>query len=269
MTTMTSRSRRRVPLLDLYVATVYVFLYAPILTMAIFSFHDASINALPWHGFTLKWYLRAFQNMPLRVAFWHSMVLGLAVAGVAVALGTGLALGFRSPFSGKSIILSLILLPLLTPGIVFGVALLLVWRTANLTPSLFGSTFIGHVTFVLPYMFLTVFPRIHRFDRSVEEAAMDLGATRAVTFWRITLPLIRPGIVAGGVLAFTLSFDEFIRTFFLAGSNVTLPLYLWSIVTNDVSPLPSAVATLIVSFSMGCLLLWRYYTGREGQGGES
>jgi spermidine/putrescine transport system permease protein len=269
MNTATTRSRRLVPLLDLYAAMVYVFLYAPILTMAIFSFHDASVNALPWHGFTLKWYLRALQNMPLRVAFWHSLVLGLAVAIAAVALGTGLALGFRSTFPGKSIVLSLILLPLLTPGIVFGVAMLLVWHTANLIPSLYGSTFIGHVTFVLPYVFLTVFPRIHRFDRSVEEAAMDLGATRTVTFWRITFPLIRPGILAGGVLAFTLSFDEFIRTFFLAGSNVTLPLYLWSIVTNDVSPLPSAVATMIVGFSIGCLILWRCSTGREAKGGES
>lgn len=249
-------------LLAAWALAVYAFLYVPVLTMALFSFHDANVTALPWRGFTLRWYLQAFQNPRLGVAFQNSVLLGLAVVATAVALGTALALAFRRAFRGKSATLNLILLPLLTPGIVYGVAFVLVWRTTSLTASLFGSTFLGHVTFVLPFVFLTVFPRIHRFDQSLEDAAMDLGATRAVTFRRITLPLIRPGVVAGAVLAFTLSFDEFIRTFFLAGSDLTLPLYLWSIVVNDVSPQPNAIATLTVCFSLGCLLVWRRYAAR-------
>ncbi len=158
--------------------------------------------------------------------------------------------------------LALILLPVMTPPIVHGIALSMFWRLSGLPLTLYGSTFVGHLTFVMPFVFLTIFPRVHRFDRSLEEAAMDLGATRTATFWRVTFPLMRPGIIAGGVLAFTLSFDEFLRTLFLTSRELTLPLFLWSMVTNDPSPQSSAVATLIALFSIGCLALWSRLASR-------
>jgi len=248
--------------LGLYAAALLAFLYLPILVMTVFSFHDSTMNSLPWQGFTLRWYVQAIQNPDLLLAFRNSIGLGLMTALAAVVLGTAMALAFRLPFRGKTIMLTVILLPVMTPPIVHGVAFIMFWQASGLRLSLLGSTFIGHVTFVIPFVFLTIFPRIHRFDRSLEEAAMDLGATHMMTFWRITFPLIRPGILAGGVLAFALSFDEFLRTLFLIGPDVTLPLFLWSMVTNDMSPQPNAVAAMITVVSLVCLVLWSRFASR-------
>jgi ABC-type spermidine/putrescine transport system permease subunit II len=256
------RLGRRFTWLGLYAVALFAFLYLPILAMAVFSFHDSTVNSLPWRGFTLKWYVQAVQNPDLMIAFGNSVTLGIMTALAAVVLGTAMALAFRLPFRGRLIVLTVILLPVMTPPIVHGVAFIMFWHALGLRLSLFGSTFIGHVTFVIPFVFLTIFPRVHRFDRSLEEAAMDLGATRTVTFWRITLPLIRPGILAGGVLAFALSFDEFLRTLFLIGPDITLPLFLWSMVTNDLSPQPNAVAAMITAISLACLALWSRFAAR-------
>jgi ABC-type spermidine/putrescine transport system permease subunit II len=151
----------------------------------------------------------------------------------------------------------------MTPPIVHGVALAMFWRLSGLPLSLWSSALVGHLSFVMPFVFLTIFPRVHKFNRSLEEAAMDLGASRSVTFWRITFPLMRPGIIAGGVLAFTLSFDEFMRTLFLTSDQLTLPLYLWAMVTNDPSPQSSAIATLIALFSLSCLALWARFASKS------
>ena len=262
MKTVQEQVHSRWPL-TLYALALLAFLDLPIGTMAVFSFHDSSVNSFPWRGFTLKWYAQVLNNAHLWTAFRNSVELGLITAVTAVILGTALALAFRMAFQRKSLILTLILLPIITPPIVHGVALLMFWHTSGLRLSLFGSTFVGHVTFVLPFVFLTIFPRIHRFDRSLEEAALDLGATPLVTFWRITFPLIRPGVVAAGILAFALSFDEFLRTLFLIGADVTLPLFLWSMVTNDLSPQPNAVASLITVVSLACLALWARFASRK------
>jgi spermidine/putrescine transport system permease protein len=254
--------KKKVTGLELYAVGVFVFLYLPIVTMAVFSFHDSALNTLPWRGFTLKWYTQAIDNPHLWAAFRNSVVLGVMTALTAAALGTAMALAFRTQFRGKPIVLTVILLPIVTPSIVHGVAFIMFWQALGLRLSLLGSTFIGHVTFVIPFVFLTIFPRLHRFDRSLEEAAMDLGATEIVTFWRITFPLIRPGIVAGAVLAFALSFDEFMRSLFLVGPDVTLPLFLWSMVTNDLSPQPNAVAAMITVVSLVCLWVWSRFASR-------
>jgi len=249
-------------LLALHAGTVLTFLYLPIVVIAALSFHDSTVFALPWQGFTTKWYQRAIANPALLDAFGNSLLLGLATGTAAMVLGTAMALAYRAPFWGKPLVLALVLLPVMTPPIVHGVALSMSWRLGGLPLSLYGSAFVGHLTFVMPFVFLTIFPRVHRFDRSLEEAAMDLGATRTMTFRRITFPLMRPGIIAGGVLAFTLSFDEFLRTLFLTSRELTLPLFLWSMVTNDPSPQSSAVATMITVFSIGCLVLWSRFASR-------
>jgi spermidine/putrescine transport system permease protein len=252
----------RFSLLGVHAAAILVFLYLPIATIAILSFNDSTAFALPWQGFTTRWYARAIANPALLEAFRNSVLLGVGTAVTAMILGTAMALAFRVPFWGKSLVLGLILLPVMTPPIVHGVALAMFWRLGGVPLSLYGSAFVGHLSFVMPFVFLTIFPRIHRFDRSIEEAAMDLGASRLATFWRITFPLMRPGIIASGVLAFTLSFDEFMRTLFLTGQELTLPLFLWSMVNNDPSPQSTAVATLIALFSLGCLALWTRFASR-------
>jgi ABC-type spermidine/putrescine transport system permease subunit II len=248
--------------LDLYAGVIFAFLYVPIVTIAVLSFHDSPVNSLPWQGFTTKWYQRALVNADLGRAFLNSLALGITVALSAASIGAAMALAFRMPFRGKSLVLVLILLPIMTPPIVHGVSLVMFWRLNDLPLSISTSAFVGHLTFVLPFVFLTIFPRVHRFDNSLEEAAMDLGATRTQTFWRVTFPLIKPGVIAGGVLGFTLSFDEFLRTFFLTSRELTLPLFLWALVTNDLSPQSSAVATMVVLFSLGCLIIWSRFASR-------
>jgi spermidine/putrescine transport system permease protein len=256
------QSLPRVSPLGLHAGAVFAFLYLPIVTIAVLSFHDSTVFALPWQGFTTRWYQRAIANPDLLVAFRNSLLLGCGVGATAMILGTALALAFRMPFRGKPLVLALILLPVMTPPIVHGVALAMFWRLNDLSLSLYSSAFVGHLTFVMPFVFLTIFPRAHRFDRALEEAAMDLGASRTRTFWRVTFTLMRPGIIAGGVLAFTLSFDEFLRTLFLTSRDLTLPLFLWSMVTNDPSPQSSAVATMIALFSLGCLVVWSRLVSR-------
>ncbi len=259
---MVAGARLRISPLGLHAGLVYAFLYLPIVTIAVLSFHDSTVFALPWQGFTTRWYTRAVANPDLLVAFRNSLVLGCGTGTIAMVLATAMALAFRLPFWGKPFVLALILLPVMTPPIVHGVALTMFWRFNDLSLSLYSSAFVGHLTFVMPFVFLTIFPRVHRFDRSLEEAAMDLGATRTMTFWRVTFPLMRPGIIAGGILAFTLSFDEFLRTLFLTSRDLTLPLFLWSMVTNDPSPQSSAVATMIALFSLGCLVVWSRFASR-------
>jgi ABC-type spermidine/putrescine transport system permease subunit II len=248
--------------LGAYAVLLLLFLYLPIVTMGVFSFHDSLLNALPWKGFTLRWYERALGNQDLLRALWNSIRLGLTTAVVSAILGTAMALAFRRSFAAKGLVLTCILMPVITPPIVHGVALVMMWRATGLQLSLFGSTLVGHVTFVIPFVFLTVFPRVHRFERSLEEAAMDLGATRLVTFRRITLPLIWPGILAGTILAFALSFDEFMRSFFLIGTDTTLPVFLWSMITNDPSPQPNAVGAIVTVISLLLLVIWTRLSAR-------
>jgi spermidine/putrescine transport system permease protein len=238
-----------------YAALLYLFFYAPVIYLVVFSFNDAAATTPPWRGLTFQWYRQIFSNSDLWRAFVNSLSLGLVASAISVTLGLLVAFAFRWPFRGKPAVFALLLLPMLTPGIVFGVALTLLWRVLGLTPSLFTSTLVAHVTYTLPFAFLVIFTRLHRFDRSLEEAAMDLGADPVTTFRRVTLPLILPGLVAAAIFCFTLSFDEFIRTLFVIGNENTLPMYLWSMIMTDSTPQTSAVGSVIVAFSLTWILL--------------
>jgi spermidine/putrescine transport system permease protein len=249
--------------LYVYAALLYLFVYAPVIYLVIFSFNDAAATTPPWRGFTVQWYRAIYSNGDLWRAFGNSLSLGLLTAAIAVTLGMLIALVFRWPFRSKPAVFALLLLPMLTPGIVFGVSLTLLWRVFGLTPSLFSSTLVAHVTYTLPFAFLVIFTRLHRFDRSLEEAAMDLGADPLATFRRVTLPLISPGLAAAAIFSFTLSFDEFIRTLFVIGNENTLPMYLWSMIMTDSTPQPSAVGTVIVGFSVVWVLVGLVLLRRE------
>ncbi|MBI4587484.1 MAG: ABC transporter permease [Candidatus Rokubacteria bacterium] len=245
-----------------YGVLLYLFLYAPIVYLIIFSFNDATATTPPWRGFTLQWYRQVLQNVDLRVAFLNSASLGVMTAVISVTLGTLMAFAFRWRFRGKGFVFGLLLLPMLTPGIVLGVALTLLWRFFRLTPGLFSSTLVAHVIYTLPFAFLIVFTRLHRFDRSLEEAAMDLGADHIRTFRHVTFPLIRPGVIAAVIFAFTLSFDEFIRTFFVIGNENTLPMYVWSMIMTDSTPQTNAIGAIIVGLSLSWILLGTVFLRR-------
>jgi ABC-type spermidine/putrescine transport system permease subunit II len=250
-------------LLRLYALTVYVFLYTPIAMLVLLSFNDSNAITLPWGGFTLRWYRALTENQSLFVSLKNSVILGLATAVIATLIGSLAAFAFRYRFRGQAALMRMILLPLVIPGLTIGVALLLLFHALGVRPGLLTTTLVAHVGFALPYVFVLVSTRLHRFDASLEEAAMDLGADELTTFWQVTFPLIRPGIIGSALFAFTLSFDEFIRTLFTIGNDNTLPIQIWSMLGSMVSPELNAVATLIVVASIGFVVLGEVLRGRD------
>ena len=258
---MTGGAARR--FLIAYAAAVFAFLYTPIAMLVLLSFNDSNAITLPWGGFTLKWYRALADNTSLFVSFKNSLALGVTTALIATIIGTLAAFAFRFRFRGQVALMRLLLMPFVVPGLTIGVALLLLFHAVGMRPGLFTTTLVAHVGFTLPYVFVLISTRLHRFDESLEEAAMDLGADELATFWQVTFPLIRPGVVGSALFAFTLSFDEFIRTLFTIGNDNTLPIQIWSMLGSMVSPELNAVATLIVAASIGLVVLGEMLRGRE------
>jgi spermidine/putrescine transport system permease protein len=203
--------------LVVYAAVMYAFLYAPIAVVIILSVNDSTMVGFPFRGFTLKWFWTVFTSADLLQATANSLILGVASATIATVLALSLALAFRRDFALKSTLLNLILIPIILPGIVSGAVLVVLFGMAGIELSLWTSALVAHITFVLPFAFLNLYPRLHNFDSSIEEAARDLGATPRLVLIKVVLPIIRPGIVAAALFAFSLSFDEFVRTLLLVG----------------------------------------------------
>jgi ABC-type spermidine/putrescine transport system permease subunit II len=251
--TSASLSRNAVGAFGLFAVAVYFFLYAPVVTMVILSFNDSIGIGLPWGGFTTRWYRESFANTLAIGAFFNSVRLAVVVSIVSTTLGLGVALASRRIFKGKALVLNALILPLLIPGIVLAVGQITLFNVMGFLPGLWGATLLGHLVYTVPFAFLNIFPRVHRFDPNIEAAAADLGATPWVVFRTILLPQIMPGLIASLLFCFTLSFDEFTRTLFLIGSENTLPVYFWPIILTDPSPAASAIATLSVLFSLSVI----------------
>jgi ABC-type spermidine/putrescine transport system permease subunit II len=248
-------SRWRRYLLISYVAVFLAVLYLPILLLAGLSVNDSPFMTASFHGLTARWYLAVADSNALIKAISNSLLVGIVSSVVATAIAVLLSLGFRREFPFKSLLMGMILLPILIPGVVAGVVYLMFFGYAGIRPGLWTTVLPAHVTWVLPFAFLTLFPRINGLDRSLEEAAMDLGATRSVVFRRITFPLIRPGIVATVLFGFTLSFDEFIRTFFIVGRDRTVPVHLWELLSDQMAPFLPAVGIVVTVISVAASLM--------------
>lgn len=234
----------------LYAALFLVFLYGPLLMIIFLSFNDSKITGFPFRGFTLKWYEVVLNSKPLLSALANSIYVGAASAVIATALALLLALAFRHDFRGKRLVLYLIITPIIIPGIIGGIVLLIFFGYLGVRPSLFTTVLVAHVNWVLPFAFLTLYPRMHRFDRSLEEAAMDLGARDWQVFREIVFPIVRPGVFATALFAFSLSFDEFIRTVFTVGSERTIPVQFYVLIVEELTPELPAMAVLIVLLSI-------------------
>lgn len=239
----------------IYVVVFFLFLYGPLLALVAFSFNDSEVVALPFRGFTLKWYRAIFGMPELLASLANSFILGILAGAVSTVLALGLALGFRRDFRLKPLLLRIILVPIIVPGIIGGVVLLLFFGYLGVPFGLYTTVLIAHINWTLPFAFLTLYPRLHRFDRSIEEAAMDLGARPLTVFRRIVLPMIRPAIYATFLFSFTLSFDEFIRTIFVLGGERTVPVHVWSLVIEQLAPFLPAVGVLIMVISISASLL--------------
>jgi len=233
-----------------YALVIYLFLYAPIVTVIVLSFNDSQIVGFPWKGFTMKWFWVVFTNPELLRATANSLLLGVASAVIATVLALLLALAFRRNLPFKATVFNLILIPIIVPGIVAGAVLVVLFGLFKVELSLWTSVLCAHVTFVLPFAFLNLHPRLHNFDSTLEEAAEDLGASPAMVQREVVLPIIRPGIIAAFLFAFSLSFDEFVRTLLLTGFDRTLPVQFWYMIVETLAPEAPAMAVLIIVISV-------------------
>lgn len=234
-------------------ALVYLFLYVPVFILVGLSFND-SRYAIVWEGFTTKWYADLLAGKSIgRVdpdmaftALRHSVEIAVVTVVVSVIIGTMLALALdRYEWPGKQLFTGVVYMPLIIPSIVMGISLLIFFNIVGITQGI-GTAVIGHIAFDISYVTVIVLARLQNFDRTLEEAAMDLGARELETFRYVTFPLIKPGIIAGALLGFAMSFDDFVVTFFIIGNQPTLPIFFFSMVRQGISPGVNVVATLIL-----------------------
>jgi spermidine/putrescine transport system permease protein len=243
------------------------FLYLPLVAVAVFSV-NATRYGLVWRGFTLDWYTKLIQNEFILEAAWNTLVLAVVSTIVATILGTVLAIGLdRFPWSRKTnTFLDLVLhIPVVIPDIILAAALVVAFGLLRAVSSLFEpglfNMIIGHITFQISFVALVVRSRLVSIGRDVEEAARDLFAGTSYMLRRITLPLLLPGIVAGAMLAFTLSLDDFVISFFTAGpESVTLPLFIFAAVRRGVTPQIHALSTLVVLITVVMIIGMERFT---------
>jgi spermidine/putrescine transport system permease protein len=238
--------------LRLWLAATFLFLYAPIAILILFSFNDSKRNIV-WQGFTFDYYAKAWANASLIEAFTNSLVIGLISTLVSTVIGALLALAlWRFRFPGKPVLEGAMALPIVIPEICMGVALMAFflrtgWPTDLAWPLNLGPIMIGHVAFSFPFVAVVVRARMAGFDRALEEASKDLGAGEWQTFCRITLPYMKPGLIAGALLAMTLSLDDFVITFFTSGpETLTFPVKVYSMVRFGATPEVNAASTVLI-----------------------
>ncbi|QZA77965.1 ABC transporter permease [Deefgea tanakiae] len=231
---------------------VYGFLYVPLIIVVAYSFNDSKLNA-EWVGFTFKWYSLLMHNEQLLVAARNSLLIALVTSFFATVLGTLAGLAMHK--YKLRLLPILVLTPIAIPEILMGVALLIFFVMLNMTLGLV-SVVLSHIAFCIGFVAIVVRSRLQGMDDSLVEAARDLGATPVQAFRAITMPLIMPGIIAGALMAFTLSIDDFVITFFTAGAGAsTLPLQIYSMIRIAVTPEVNAISTLLMLLTLGLILL--------------
>lgn len=233
-------------MLGAWTFVVFLFLYVPIALVVAYSFNGSQANVV-WQGFTLKWYGRIGSNEPLMSALWNSVIIAAATTVISCILGTMAAwVLYRFRFPASRFIHGLIFFPMIVPEIIMGVSLLLLFSVLQVELG-FVTVIIAHVTFCFPFVMIAVQARLQGLDPSLEEAAMDLGATPVGAFMRVILPFLMPAIIAGALMAFTLSIDEFVVTFFTAGAGSrTLPLEINGLIRSGLDPSINALSALLV-----------------------
>ena len=245
-----SRSRR---LLGAHTVLLYVFLYAPIATLVVLSFNRSG-QPTAWGGFSLDWYRSVIHNDAILSAVRNSVIVAVFVTAISTVIGTLLALGLARTTRSRTLD-SLIFLPAVIPDIVLAIALLSFFSLIRFTLGL-QSIVVGHVVFDMVFVSAIVRTRLGYFDRSIEEAAQDLGAGALGTFVRVTIPIILPGIVAGALVAFTLSVDEFVVAYFNSGpTSITFPIRIYSMIRFGVTPEINAIATFVLLVSFTAILV--------------
>jgi spermidine/putrescine transport system permease protein len=241
-------------LLRIAVFAILAFLIAPLLIIILFSFHATPALSFPFTGFSLRWYQQVFAEPALGSALLKSLKIAIWTAIVTIVLGASVSLAWlRLKRRGRLVIEALCVTPIALPGLFLGVALLVLFAQLGVTLSTV-TIVIAHVLLTLPILVVAMKARLALFDPSLEEAARDLGANQRQTFTRVTLPLIAPTLISCAILSVAISFDEFVLTSFVSGTETTLPMYIWSMMRRTVTPLINAISTLALAFSIAVLI---------------
>lgn len=245
--------------LFLYAAAYLAFLYAPVLVLPVFSVNNSQFVAFPLSGFTPRWYQALAADSAMLHALGNSLKVGLVTALASTLLGLAAARAVtRYRLKGTGAALGFMALPLFIPDIVLGLSLMLLLSAGGLPLSL-AAVMLGHLLICLPFALTVLIARFEGFDRDLEEASADLGEDPWMTFWRVTFPLMLPGIVASLLLTFITSFDEFLLAFFLSGTEATLPVYIWGQLRfPERLPAVLALGTLILTASVALVIAAEY-----------
>lgn len=232
--------------LILFCTVVYLFLHIPILVLVVFSFNSSKFS-VEWTGFTWQWYTRLLERPDILNGLKASVIVGLFATILSAVFGTLIAMALaRHKFRGRTALEAFLYVPLVTPEIVVGISLLILFVLLGIPLGLTTIT-IAHVAFCISFVVVVVLARLQGLDSNLEEAAMTLGADEFTTFWKITLPQIWPGVLSGALLAFTMSFDDFVITSFVSGTgSSTLPIVVYGMVRKNIEPSINAISTLIL-----------------------
>ncbi len=228
-----------------YVFLIFAFLYAPILVLVVFSFNESKSRA-NWEGFTLKWYMELFQDRQIMSALYYTLLIAVLASIIATLIGIIASIGiFSMKKRPQSLVLNINYLPILNPDIVTGISLMVLFIFAKI-PLGFVTMLLAHITFNIPYVILSIMPKLKQMNKHLYEAALDLGANPMEAFWKVILPEIMPGIITGFLLAFTLSLDDFVISFFTTGSGVNnLSIVIYGMARRGISPKINALSTLM------------------------
>ena len=252
-----------------YTFLMFLFLYAPILVLIVFSFNDTDTSSRTvWSGFSFRWYQKLFEDRLILEALRNTLLIAVIAAVAATVLGTVAAVGINSMKKlPRRVMMNLTNFPMVNPDIVTGVSLMLLFVFAV---GLFGGRSLGmgsliaaHITFCLPYVILSVLPKLRQMDSNLFEAAQDLGCPPVKAFFKVVLPEIASGIVTGMIMAFTLSIDDFVISYFTSGTTQTLPIYIYSMTRKRVSPEINALSTVLFAVVMVLLVVVNVRQAKE------
>ncbi len=248
-----------------HAVAVFAFLYLPIVTLIVYSFNGAGVGGFPPRNLTLDWYRVLFADDAIWTSVLNSLLVAAAAMAISLTFGIPAALALdRANFPGKALFRRLVLLPLILPGIITGLSLLMLFRAADMRLSLL-TIVLGHGTALISVATTEVFAGLQNMDRAQEEASLDLGANYWQTFWRVTIPNLRLSIIGAALLIFTLSMDEIAVSFFLIGRDNTLPLEIWGRLRRGITPEINAISSIIFVFSLVAIVMWcRLRTGADG-----
>lgn len=251
----------------IYMSLVFIFLYLPIIVLMVFSFNDSKSRVI-WSGFTLKWYQKLFENQEILSSFYNTLTVGLIASLIATVLGTMAAVGItKSKKITRNIVLNITNIPMINPEIVTGVSMMIMFVFLYNNFKIFKPGLVtlicAHTTFCLPYVILSVTPKLRQMEPNIYEAAQDLGCDPVSAFFKVVMPQIFSGIITGFIMSFTMSIDDFVISYFTGGMTQTLPITVYSMTRKMVSPEINALSSILFIFVFILLIIVNFRSEKE------